>query len=189
MLAGRMRHRDNAGNEGLLGAGDVQWMTGGARDRAFGNAGAGARADGRFQLWLNLPHARRCASPVPRHPGRADPVVRHRGRRADPVDRGRPARVEAAVSGRTPIPSSSICTCRRGRAWISTFRADTTRSSTSIEGRCGSARRRDGRGRADGVSRTSPEADGVALACDVAARAILVAAGRSESRSRSTGPS
>jgi redox-sensitive bicupin YhaK (pirin superfamily) len=30
MLAGRMRHRDNAGNEGLLQAGGVQWMTAGS---------------------------------------------------------------------------------------------------------------------------------------------------------------
>ncbi len=29
MLAGRMRHRDNAGHEGLLTAGGVQWMTAG----------------------------------------------------------------------------------------------------------------------------------------------------------------
>ncbi len=29
MLHGRMRHRDSAGNEGLLKNGDVQWMTAG----------------------------------------------------------------------------------------------------------------------------------------------------------------
>ncbi|MGE5665337.1 MAG: pirin family protein, partial [Betaproteobacteria bacterium] len=29
MLAGRMRHRDNHGNEGLLRAGGAQWMTAG----------------------------------------------------------------------------------------------------------------------------------------------------------------
>src|SRR6187455_2653925 len=29
MLAGRMRHRDSAGNEGLLQGGGVQWMTAG----------------------------------------------------------------------------------------------------------------------------------------------------------------
>ena len=29
MLAGRMRHRDNQGNTGLLGPGSVQWMTAG----------------------------------------------------------------------------------------------------------------------------------------------------------------
>jgi quercetin 2,3-dioxygenase len=30
MLSGRMRHRDNAGHEGLLEQGGVQWMTAGA---------------------------------------------------------------------------------------------------------------------------------------------------------------
>src|ERR1700752_4777356 len=30
MLAGRMRHRDNKGHEGLLTAGSVQWMTAGS---------------------------------------------------------------------------------------------------------------------------------------------------------------
>jgi len=29
VLAGQMRHRDSAGNEGLLGNGGVQWMTAG----------------------------------------------------------------------------------------------------------------------------------------------------------------
>src|SRR5690606_18440548 len=30
MIAGKMLHRDNAGNEGLLANGDVQWMTAGS---------------------------------------------------------------------------------------------------------------------------------------------------------------
>jgi len=30
MSAGRMRHRDHMGNEGVIGPGDVQWMTAGA---------------------------------------------------------------------------------------------------------------------------------------------------------------
>ncbi len=30
MKDGRMRHRDHMGNEGVVGAGDVQWMTAGA---------------------------------------------------------------------------------------------------------------------------------------------------------------
>ena len=29
MLAGRMRHRDNKGHEGVLAPGSVQWMTAG----------------------------------------------------------------------------------------------------------------------------------------------------------------
>jgi redox-sensitive bicupin YhaK (pirin superfamily) len=55
MIAGRMRHRDSAGNEGLLQNGDVQWMTAG---RGVIHSELPEQQDGRmegFQLWLNLP--------------------------------------------------------------------------------------------------------------------------------------
>jgi len=55
MLAGRMRHRDSAGNEGLLQSGDVQWMTAG---RGVIHSEMPEQEEGRmegFQLWLNLP--------------------------------------------------------------------------------------------------------------------------------------
>ena len=54
MLAGRMRHRDNAGNEGLLGPGSVQWMTAG---RGILHSEMPEQAEGLmqgFQLWVNL---------------------------------------------------------------------------------------------------------------------------------------
>ncbi|WP_211471115.1 pirin family protein [Collimonas humicola] len=54
MLAGRMRHRDNAGNEGLLQAGGVQWMTAGS---GLVHSELPEQEDGLmsgFQLWLNL---------------------------------------------------------------------------------------------------------------------------------------
>lgn len=55
MLAGRMRHRDSAGNEGLLQQGGVQWMTAG---RGVIHSELPEQEEGRmegFQLWLNLP--------------------------------------------------------------------------------------------------------------------------------------
>ncbi|MFM7531157.1 MAG: pirin family protein [Rubrivivax sp.] len=55
MLEGRMRHRDSAGNEGLLTGGAVQWMTAG---RGVIHSEMPEQEDGRmegFQLWLNLP--------------------------------------------------------------------------------------------------------------------------------------
>jgi quercetin 2,3-dioxygenase len=55
MLAGRMRHRDSAGNEGLLQGGGVQWMTAG---RGVIHSELPEQSEGRmegFQLWLNLP--------------------------------------------------------------------------------------------------------------------------------------
>ena len=54
MLEGRMRHRDSAGNEGLLGNGDVQWMTAG---RGVIHSEMPEQEEGLmegFQLWLNL---------------------------------------------------------------------------------------------------------------------------------------
>ncbi|MBV8469058.1 MAG: pirin family protein [Burkholderiaceae bacterium] len=55
MLEGRMRHRDSAGNEGLLDNGGVQWMTAG---RGVIHSELPEQEQGRmegFQLWLNLP--------------------------------------------------------------------------------------------------------------------------------------
>jgi len=54
MLAGRMRHRDNAGNEGLLEPGGMQWMTAG---RGLVHSELPEQEDGLmsgFQLWVNL---------------------------------------------------------------------------------------------------------------------------------------
>jgi hypothetical protein len=55
MIAGRMRHRDSAGNAGLLESGGVQWMTAG---RGVIHSELPEQEEGRmegFQLWLNLP--------------------------------------------------------------------------------------------------------------------------------------
>ncbi|RJG04218.1 pirin family protein [Noviherbaspirillum sedimenti] len=55
MIAGRMRHRDSAGHEGLLSNGGVQWMTAG---RGVIHSELPEQEDGvmeGFQLWLNLP--------------------------------------------------------------------------------------------------------------------------------------
>jgi hypothetical protein len=63
MLAGKMRHRDNAGHEGLLSAGGVQWMTAG---RGLIHSEMPEQKDGTmegFQLWLNLPASRKMNDP------------------------------------------------------------------------------------------------------------------------------
>jgi quercetin 2,3-dioxygenase len=55
MLQGRIRHRDSAGNEGLVSDGGVQWMTAG---RGVIHSEMPEQREGRmagFQLWLNLP--------------------------------------------------------------------------------------------------------------------------------------
>ncbi len=63
MLAGRMRHRDSAGHEGLLGDGGVQWMIAG---RGVIHSEIPEQEDGvmeGFQLWLNLPAQNKMAEP------------------------------------------------------------------------------------------------------------------------------
>jgi len=55
MKAGRMRHRDHLGNEGVIGPGDVQWMTAG---KGILHSEMPEQESGLlhgFQLWLNLP--------------------------------------------------------------------------------------------------------------------------------------
>jgi redox-sensitive bicupin YhaK (pirin superfamily) len=64
MLEGSVHHRDSLGNSGLIGAGDVQWMTSGSgimheempRRSPQGNVFG-------FQLWVNLPAALKMGEP------------------------------------------------------------------------------------------------------------------------------
>jgi hypothetical protein len=63
MLAGRMRHRDSAGNEGLVSDGGVQWMTAG---RGVAHSEMPEQTEGLmegFQLWLNLPAKDKMSAP------------------------------------------------------------------------------------------------------------------------------
>ncbi len=63
MIAGRMRHRDSAGHEGLLEGGAVQWMTAG---RGVIHSEIPQQTDGvmeGFQLWLNLPSRDKMSAP------------------------------------------------------------------------------------------------------------------------------
>ena len=63
MLAGRMRHRDNAGNEGLLEPQGAQWMTAGSGliHSELPEQEAGLMEG--FQLWVNLPAKNKMIAP------------------------------------------------------------------------------------------------------------------------------
>ena len=63
MIAGRLRHRDSAGNEGLLSNGGVQWMTAGRGlvHSELPEQEAGVMEG--FQLWLNLAAADKMQAP------------------------------------------------------------------------------------------------------------------------------
>ncbi len=63
MLNGKMRHRDHAGNEGLLESGGAQWMTAG---RGIIHSEMPEQTDGLmngFQLWVNLPAKHKMMAP------------------------------------------------------------------------------------------------------------------------------
>ena len=63
MIAGRMRHKDSAGHEGLLQNGGVQWMTTG---RGLVHSEMPEQEGGvmeGFQLWLNLPGRNKLCTP------------------------------------------------------------------------------------------------------------------------------
>ena len=63
MLAGRMRHKDNLGNSGVLGPGAVQWMTAG---RGIVHSEMPEQERGLmwgFQLWVNLPGRHKMTAP------------------------------------------------------------------------------------------------------------------------------
>lgn len=63
MIAGRMRHKDSGGHEGLLQNGGVQWMTAG---RGLIHSEMPEQEQGvmeGFQLWLNLPGKSKMRTP------------------------------------------------------------------------------------------------------------------------------
>jgi quercetin 2,3-dioxygenase len=79
MKAGRMRHRDHMGNEGVIGPGDVQWMTAGA---GVLHSEMPEQEEGLlhgFQLWLNLPGQEKMKPAAYRDIGSSEIVSREWG--------------------------------------------------------------------------------------------------------------
>jgi redox-sensitive bicupin YhaK (pirin superfamily) len=64
MLEGNVRHRDSLGNQGIIGPGDVQWMTSGRGilHEEMPRRGPSGVIYG-FQLWVNLPAAQKMSPP------------------------------------------------------------------------------------------------------------------------------
>jgi redox-sensitive bicupin YhaK (pirin superfamily) len=63
MLDGSVAHRDSIGNHGVIGAGDVQWMTAGSGILHEEMPKAGPRRLDGFQIWVNLPRALKMTAP------------------------------------------------------------------------------------------------------------------------------
>ena len=64
MLEGNVQHRDSLGNSGVIGPGDVQWMTagGGILHEEMPRRGPDGTIYG-FQLWVNLPASLKMSRP------------------------------------------------------------------------------------------------------------------------------
>lgn len=63
MIEGKVEHGDSIGNSGIIGSGDVQWMTAGG---GIVHQEMPKRIDGHmhgFQLWVNLPASMKMMSP------------------------------------------------------------------------------------------------------------------------------
>lgn len=63
LFAGQMRHKDSAGNEGVIKPGGVQWMTAG---KGIVHSEMPEQVDGLlmgFQLWVNLPRSAKMTEP------------------------------------------------------------------------------------------------------------------------------
>jgi redox-sensitive bicupin YhaK (pirin superfamily) len=63
MLDGSVAHRDSLGNAGVIGAGDVQWMTAGSGILHEEMPRAGPRRLSGFQVWVNLPRRLKMTRP------------------------------------------------------------------------------------------------------------------------------
>ena len=75
LLAGRMRHKDSAGHEGVIEAGGIQWMTAG---KGIVHSEIPEQEDGLlegFQLWVNLPAGHKMDTPrYQEHPANDIPL-------------------------------------------------------------------------------------------------------------------
>ncbi|MBI2392696.1 MAG: pirin family protein [Deltaproteobacteria bacterium] len=105
MIAGRFRHRDNKGHEGLLEAGGAQWMTAG---RGIVHSEMPEQQEGLiwgFQLWLNLPASEKMRAPEYRDLQPWDiPVVRLSGGVELRVLAGEVAGAVGPIRGRATEP-------------------------------------------------------------------------------------
>jgi redox-sensitive bicupin YhaK (pirin superfamily) len=175
MLDGRMRHRDSAGHEGLVGPGGVQWMTAG---RGLVHSEMPEQQAGRmegFQLWLNLPARDKMREPwyrdIPAHeiPEAAAPGVRVR------VITGQALGVAGAMQREVTEPLFLDLHLEPGAAFEQPLAAAVNafvyvyRGALRIAGTPVPQQRM-------AILANAPQADGVVLSADAAgARALLIA--------------
>jgi quercetin 2,3-dioxygenase len=175
MIAGRMRHRDAEGHEGLLEGGDVQWMTAG---RGIVHSEMPEQDDGAmegFQLWLNLAAKDKMCAPWYRDIRSADiPEVTASGGARVRVIAGRSHGVAGAIerpltaplyldihfeAGQTLAePLAAAC-----NAFVCVYRGQVRIGEIPVAER------------KMAILANDPGADGVILCADRPARALLIA--------------
>lgn len=177
MLAGRMRHRDSAGHEGLLEPGGVQWMTAG---RGVIHSEMPEQAEGRMeglQLWLNLSAADKMREPWYRD-FRADevPVATAEGVRVR-VIAGRALDTDGAVQRAATEALLVDLQLEPGARFAHALPAShnafvqVVAGPVVIDGASVAAGRM-------AILANPPEADGVVLAAGAGVSRVLLAAGR-----------
>jgi len=175
MLSGRMRHRDSAGNEGLLENGGVQWMTAG---RGVIHSELPEQEDGvmeGFQLWLNLPARDKMTEPWYRDfPSAAIPEYRTAEQVTVRVIAGTSNGVAGAVSRADTEPLYLDVHLPAGCAYSTALPADHNafiyvyRGAAKVAGTLVESRRM-------GILSNATEADGVTLTATEETRLLLIA--------------
>ncbi|MGC2359983.1 MAG: pirin family protein [Thermoplasmata archaeon] len=98
MMNGRTAHEDSLGNKGVIDSGDVQWMSAGS---GIMHQEMPQRTEGLlsgFQLWVNLPHARKMETPAYRGVTASSiPMLKEADGRTVSVIAGEYERVEGPV--------------------------------------------------------------------------------------------
>lgn len=174
MLAGRMRHRDSAGHEGLLENGGVQWMTAG---HGVIHSELPEQEEGvmeGFQLWLNLPAQDKLCRPWYQDFAHAD-LPRYRS--VSGVDviviAGHSQGVDGAVQRAHTEPLYLDLHLPAGTSFSQTIPAAHNAFVVVYRGqaRIGDSALPNGQ---LAILETHPDADGVTLHADTDCRAILV---------------
>jgi redox-sensitive bicupin YhaK (pirin superfamily) len=175
MIEGRMRHKDSAGNEGLLTNGGVQWMTAG---RGVIHSEMPEQEDGvmeGFQLWLNLPARDKMRDPWYRDFNGADvPVFTNEQGAQVKVIAGRSHGVDGAVQREVTEPLYLDVHLPAGASFEQVLPEGhnafifTYRGSVNVDGKAVATGRM-------AILANTKGADGVAVSTDEASRFILIA--------------
>jgi len=176
MLAGRIRHRDSAGHEGVVSAGGVQWMT---AARGVVHSEMPEQENGLmqgFQLWLNLPARDKMSAPTYRDiPAAEIPTFTDEGVRVK-VIAGEVRGMAGAVSKPVTEPVILDIELPADRRWAASL---TTGHNAFVYVHEGVVRVGDRTAPVPagqmGILTTDPAADGVVLRAAEPSRVLLIA--------------